>query len=164
MSTGISRRDAIKRAGVAAAGALIQGKIAARGIVQGGTAGGKKTLQIAGREIEWSVSAVSSRTVRITLQPIEADGQPRTIEYDGALVKQIWPAPRAKGRSLAGVETIRCGDVVPRDTVTRHHAFIVWIAQDRPGSHHGFAGRRHCPDLSAGPAKIYPRLFAPGPV
>jgi hypothetical protein len=52
MSMGISRRDVIRRAGVAAAGALIQGRIAARGVAQAGMAGGKKTLQIAGREIE----------------------------------------------------------------------------------------------------------------
>jgi alpha-glucosidase/alpha-D-xyloside xylohydrolase len=114
MSTRISRRDVIKRAGVAAAGALIQGKIAARGIGQGSIAGGKKTLQVAGRAVEFSASSVSPRTVRIILQPIGANGQPQAIEYDGALVKQAWSAPRAKIRSLAGVETIRCGDVVVR--------------------------------------------------
>jgi alpha-glucosidase/alpha-D-xyloside xylohydrolase len=111
MGARISRRDVIKRAGAAAAGALIQGNIAAQAGGQGSAAGGSKTLQIAGREIELSVSSVSSRTVRIILQPIGADGQPQAIKYDGALIQQTWSAPRAKIRSLAGVKTIRCGDL-----------------------------------------------------
>ena len=111
MSKKISRRDVIKQVGVAGASALIQGKIDAHSAVQVGAAGGRKVLEIASRAVELWVSSVSSQIVRISLHPLGQDGQPEALEYDGALVRREWSPPRAKIRSMAGVETIRCGDL-----------------------------------------------------
>ena len=73
----MSRRHALRRAATAAAGALL----APAGWAQ------EKPLEVAGKPVELTLTAVTPQTVRITIQPIE-DGKPKSIPPDAALVKE----------------------------------------------------------------------------
>lgn len=67
-------------------------------------------IQIAGRDIEVSLTTVSPHTVRIQIQPIE-NGKPVPITADGALVKDYWGKPAARLRTISSPRTIRCGEL-----------------------------------------------------
>ncbi len=94
-----NRREALKRITTASASALLgrQGLFAQQ-----------PPVQIAGRPIEVTITAVTSETVRITIQPIE-NGQLLRVPPDGALVREDWGSPALRWRPIAGERHIKCG-------------------------------------------------------
>lgn len=90
MPSPFTRRDAIRRLGVAGAGLALSldGRIL-RG--QGGD------FIVAGRPVEVAVSLVSDVTVRLTVQPVSG-GSPASLA-DGALARDQWALPVARHRS-----------------------------------------------------------------
>src|SRR4030081_1381405 len=97
MKDPISRRDALR--GVAGAGALLVPAIAPAQ---------EKTLEIAGKPVEVTLTSVTPQTVRVTIQPIE-NGQPKAVPQDGALVKEVFGQPQARLRAVAGIRSVKCG-------------------------------------------------------
>ncbi len=77
------------------------------------TKSAKEAVVIAGRSVEIMVAPVSSRTVRISLLPIE-DARPKPIQYDDSLVQQSWAPPRARFRTLAQTESVRLDNLLVR--------------------------------------------------
>jgi alpha-glucosidase (family GH31 glycosyl hydrolase) len=106
MKNPISRRDALKSVATAGAGAFLAPAIA---LAQ------EKTLEIAGKPAEVTLTSVSPRTVRIVIQPIE-NGQPKPVFQDGALVKEDFGQPIAKLRSVSGTRSVKCGDLTVKLT------------------------------------------------
>lgn len=104
MRESVSRREALKSAATAGAGALFGQGIA---LPQGGP------IQIAGRFVEIGLTPVSAQNVRITVVPIEK-GQPQPIPSDGALVRDTWGRPAALLRTLSGSRDVKCGDLAVR--------------------------------------------------
>lgn len=99
----ITRRGILKRV-TTASGVL----------VGGGLAFSKETpIQIAGRPVEVALTEVSSKTVRITIAPIE-NGEPQPVPIDGALVDQDWGRPIARLRMLANSRSVKCGELMVR--------------------------------------------------
>jgi alpha-glucosidase (family GH31 glycosyl hydrolase) len=106
--TGVNRRQALKDAAIAGAGALLTPRI---GLSQ--PLSQPAPLQIAGRPVEIALTAVSPRTVRVTAQGIEND-HPQPIPSDGALVKEGWGQPAVRLRTLSAGRTVKCGDLTVR--------------------------------------------------
>jgi alpha-glucosidase/alpha-D-xyloside xylohydrolase len=65
-------------------------------------------LRIAGKEVEIQFTAVSPRTIRITIQPIAAQAN---IPDDGTLLPAALPAPTAKLRGPARAQSIKLGEL-----------------------------------------------------
>ncbi len=70
----ISRRAVLRNVATAGAGALFASIAAAQ----------DKPIQIAGKSVEVTLTAVTPHAVRIAIQPLE-NGQPKPIPQDGAL-------------------------------------------------------------------------------
>src|SRR5882724_4176077 len=99
--TTLSRRELLKHAGIAGAGALV----GARGAdAQDGA------ITIAGQRVEIAIAAASPLTTRITIAPI-VNGAAQTVRGDGSLVERAWPAPVARLRTIARPTTARVGDL-----------------------------------------------------
>jgi alpha-glucosidase len=58
-----------------------------------------KPILIGGRQVEITVTSVSSHTIRIRLVPLE-NGGPNTVPYDSSPVQENWAAPGMRIRSL----------------------------------------------------------------
>jgi alpha-glucosidase/alpha-D-xyloside xylohydrolase len=101
MKESVTRREALKSAATASAGALFGQGIA---LPQGGP------IRIAGRPVEIGLTPVSAQNVRITVVPVD-NGQPQPIPRDGALVQNTWGPPAARLRSLSGPRNVKCGDL-----------------------------------------------------
>lgn len=70
---------------------------------------GARELRIAGRLAELSLTAVSEHTVRIRLEPLDADGRPQPPRESAALTSQDWPEPKVRLRSLPGPQEFDVG-------------------------------------------------------
>ena len=101
MVKGSNRREALKRIATTGAGALFGTDALSQ----------KALVQVAGRPIEVTVSAVTGQTARVTIQPIE-NGQATPIPPDGALVQAEWETPALRWRPIAGTRHVRCGQLV----------------------------------------------------
>src|SRR5580692_11574710 len=101
MRKSFSRREALKGAATAGAGALL---------VPGLVYPQDSSIQVAGRPVEITLTAATPQTVRITIQPIE-NGQPEPIPPDDSLVKDNWGQPAARLRTLTGPRSVKCGDL-----------------------------------------------------
>jgi hypothetical protein len=106
MKNPISRRDAMRSVATAGAGALL---VPAKALAQ------EKPLEIAGKPVEVTLTAVSPHTVRITIQPLE-NGQPKPVLRDGALVKEDFAQPAARVRVLGGARSVKCGGLTVKLT------------------------------------------------
>lgn len=67
-------------------------------------------ILVSGHPVEVVLTAVSSHTIRVTVQPLQ-DGQPQSVPVDGALIKERWGLPVARLRELAGTRRVRSGDL-----------------------------------------------------
>ena len=74
------------------------------------TAGALLGNEIAGRPIELAITAATSQTVRITIQPI-ANDELLPIPRDGALVQAEWGTPALRWRPIAGTRHVKCGSL-----------------------------------------------------
>src|SRR4051794_16936871 len=99
MKTPISRRDALKSAAQAGAGALVA---SSQALAQ------EKPIEIAGKPVEVAVTQVTPQTVRITIRPLES-GTPKPVPLDGALVKENFGQPAMVLRSFAGTRRVKSG-------------------------------------------------------
>ncbi len=103
MSEPVSRRDALKQLGAAAAGV---------GLMRGGSGRASgRDIVIGGHPSEIAVATVSPATVRITVRPI-VDGHSTGVPLTGALVREDLGTRAASGRSVAAVSRVRAGDLV----------------------------------------------------
>lgn len=102
MSKPISRRDTLKRLSSAGAGVLSCSSLI--------KAAPDTPIQIAGRDVEISVTNVAAKIVRISVLPLE-NGKPQAIPQEGTLLEQEWPKPVARFASLSAERTIRSGDL-----------------------------------------------------
>jgi hypothetical protein len=98
----IPRRQVLKSFGSAGAGVLLGSRT---------LSAQEATLRVTGRPVEISLSSVSPQTVRLSVVPVE-NGRPQAIPYDGSLVQQSWSPPCARLKTLAGAQSVRCGDLV----------------------------------------------------
>jgi alpha-glucosidase/alpha-D-xyloside xylohydrolase len=67
-------------------------------------------IQIAGRPIEMTITAITPQTVRIVIHPIEK-GQLLPIPRDGALLQADWGEPALRWRPIAGTRHVKCGNL-----------------------------------------------------
>ena len=104
MPKSLSRRQVLKRLGVAGAGVAFSG-----GVLRAQT----RSITIAGKPVEIAVASVSPSTVRITALPV---GGPSAVADDGALVAAA--AGKALGRRSTpeSLASIRAGDLTVRFT------------------------------------------------
>ncbi len=96
-----NRREALRSIATAGMGALLGGKAAPAQ---------STPVRIVGRPVEITLTAVTPRTVRITIQPIEND-RALAVPRDGALVKEDWGVPALRWRPIAGTRHVKCGDL-----------------------------------------------------
>jgi alpha-glucosidase/alpha-D-xyloside xylohydrolase len=96
----LNRRQAV-RSTAAAASALFA---PVRALAQ------EKTLELTGKPVELTIIPVTAQTVRITIQPVES-GRLKPVPTDGALVRGDFGKPAATIRSLAGSQSVKCGDL-----------------------------------------------------
>jgi hypothetical protein len=87
-----NRREALKNIATAGAGALLTGEAVFPR---------ERTIEIAGRPIEVTITAITPQTVRVTIHPIE-NGQPVPVPRDGALIQADWSEPALRWRPIAG--------------------------------------------------------------
>jgi alpha-glucosidase/alpha-D-xyloside xylohydrolase len=104
MKIPITRRDALKRIGIAGAGALLP--------VHTTTPSRTEPILIDGRPAEIAVAFVTPLTVRVTISHIE-NGQALPVSNDGSLVKENWASPAARFR-LKGDQTARSAKIAVR--------------------------------------------------
>lgn len=101
MASSFSRRDALR--GMVSAGTLALIEPASALLPE-------LPLSIASGPIEISVTAVSPRTVRITVQATEG-GKAVPLVSDGALLDRSWGSPVARVRALSGSRIVHAGDL-----------------------------------------------------
>ena len=101
MNEKFSRRHALK--GAVTAGALAFMEPVFAKIPEG-------PITLASTQVEVAVTAVTARTVRITVLPIR-DGRAVPLSSDGALVREEWSSPVARLRTLTGPHSVRSGDL-----------------------------------------------------
>ncbi len=106
MSGPVSRRDALKRLGMAGAGLIL-----ARGIIRGQST----DIVVAGKPVEIGVYMLSPSTVRLTVLPIE-NGQATPVPVDGAVVGEGEKRPLARRRVTERFDPVRAGNLVVRFT------------------------------------------------
>jgi alpha-glucosidase (family GH31 glycosyl hydrolase) len=100
MKDAVTRRQALKSLG-SAGGLCIGGPAVAQ----------QSRLQVAGREVEIRVSAVSAHTVRLTLHPL-VDGKPIPVPTDGSLMEQAQNAPSNTLRANFGQRSLQLGSLM----------------------------------------------------
>ena len=98
MSNLVSRREVLARLGTTGAGSLLGVKVAQPGQQQG--AAGARAITVAGRRVEFSATVVSPQTLRLGVLPVLDDGSVEAIADDLVLVKQDWPEPVERIRSI----------------------------------------------------------------
>lgn len=119
MGRGISRREALKTVAAAGVGACLTPPNWYPEL----PFAPESPLRVAGQPAELSLTPVNSSTVRIALLPVAPNGEVTPTPSDGALVRDDWPAPALRVRSLAGVKSVRLGrlrlEVVPAPLTVR---------------------------------------------
>jgi len=124
--TRLSRRDLLKRVGVAGAGAIATPAFVRDPIDldAGRQPPALAAISVGGRSVEVIVTAVSATTTRVTIVPASAD---RSVDIstpafsvDGSLVTRNWPAPAARIASLTERQSVASGGlrvaIAPRET------------------------------------------------
>jgi alpha-glucosidase (family GH31 glycosyl hydrolase) len=101
MKHSITRRDALK--GMASSGTLALIKPASAMLPE-------SKLVVASSHVEVTVTSISARTVRITVQAVK-EGRATPLPWDGALVRDDWGQPIARMRTLGGNRTLKSGDL-----------------------------------------------------
>ena len=101
MKHSITRRDALK--GIASSGTLALIKPASAILPE-------SPLVVASSQVEVTVTSISARTVRITVQALK-EGRATALLSDGALVREDWGQPTARMRTLGGNRTLKSGDL-----------------------------------------------------
>lgn len=106
----LSRRELLKHLSAAGAGACLRAEVATvrKG---GGSSEHADALTVAGWPVEMSLTVVSPRTLRISLLAIRDGGQTLAIGDNLALVRENWPAPVARIRSISEPRIIPCGSL-----------------------------------------------------
>jgi alpha-glucosidase/alpha-D-xyloside xylohydrolase len=77
-------------------------------------------LQVAGRDVELTVTAAGAATVRVSLTPVE-NQRPQPIPSDGSLVRQDWGEPVLRLTSLDAPRAVDLGEarvIVSADPLT----------------------------------------------
>jgi alpha-glucosidase/alpha-D-xyloside xylohydrolase len=103
-----SRRDALKAVAAAGTVAIFE---------RAGADAPDSPLAIRSTPVEVSISAISARTVRVSIQAVR-DGRTEAIGFDGALVERDWGRELAGLRELPASRTLRSGSLVV--TVSPH--------------------------------------------
>ena len=98
MSHLVSRREVLARLGTTGAGSLLGVKAAQPHQEQGTVSA--RAITVAGRPVEFSATVVSPQTLRLSVLPVLGDGSVQPIADDLVLVKQDWPEPVARIRSV----------------------------------------------------------------
>ncbi len=93
-----SRRQMVKGLGAAGAAWLAPDAV-----------GAETGLQIAGKDVEIQLTAVSAHTFRLTVQPV-LEGKLTDIADDGTLLRTAFGAPAAKFRGAARAQTVKLGE------------------------------------------------------
>jgi alpha-glucosidase (family GH31 glycosyl hydrolase) len=106
MTDEISRREALKRIGVAGVGIHASSAFA--------RIGGVAPIVIAGQPAEIRVSTLSASTARITILPLGEDDA--RVSYTGALTNENAGEQRVRGSDAARLSRVRAGDLVVRYT------------------------------------------------
>ncbi|MGC1783483.1 MAG: TIM-barrel domain-containing protein [Acidobacteriaceae bacterium] len=96
-----TRREALK--GIASAGAIALARPSF-------ALPPEAPILVSGHPVEVVLTAVSSHTIRVTVQPLQ-DGQPQSVPVDGALVKEKWGLPLARLRELSGTRSVTSGNL-----------------------------------------------------
>ena len=99
MANSLSRRDALKHLSAASAGALVPASL-----VQAAA------LRVVGREVELSLTSISTHTIRLTIAPME-NGKAQPVPMDGSLALTSWPKPAARLTTLPREKSVRCGNL-----------------------------------------------------
>src|SRR5215467_12902145 len=63
-------------------------------------------IQVAGRDVEIQIAAVSRNAVRLSVLPVR-DGTPISVPMDGSLIKSSWSTPALSLRTLARARDVR---------------------------------------------------------
>ena len=95
----LTRRQLLQQLGATAGAAMIP-----LGVIRGQ----ESPIMVAGKPVEIAVFSVSADTVRITVRPVEAE-KVEAIPYTGALVADEFGAALGRGRTAAGVKSVRAG-------------------------------------------------------
>jgi len=91
-----NRRQVLKAVGMAGiAGAVVKPDAAAA----------EPPLRIAGRDVEIQVTAISDRTLRVSVIPLSG-GRLEAIPYDGALLVRKWREPAVRIRTASRATTL----------------------------------------------------------
>jgi alpha-glucosidase len=88
---------------------LVQG-LGAGLLTAGAGRGADANLQVAGKDVEIQLTAVSPVTFRLTVQPVQ-DRRLAPIADDGTLLRTAFGAPAAKWRGAARAQTVKLGDL-----------------------------------------------------
>src|SRR5579863_5288359 len=68
-------------------------------------------LQVAGRPVELTLSAVSAHTVRLTVSELGSYRTPKPVTDDPVLVQRSWPSPQFRLRSVLPAETVQVAGI-----------------------------------------------------
>lgn len=106
LSEPISRRDALKRLGMASAGIILT-----RSVIRGQST----NVLVAGKPVEIGVYMLSPSTVRLAVLPVEKE-RATTLPVDGAVVGKGEKRPLARRRAHERFSPVRAGNLVVRFT------------------------------------------------
>src|SRR5688572_16427786 len=95
----LTRRQLLQQLGATAGAAMVP-----LGVIRGQEA----PIMVAGKPVEIAVFSVSPDTVRLTVRPVDT-GKPEAVPYTGALVADEFGAALGRGRTEAGVKSVRAG-------------------------------------------------------
>ena len=124
MDSSLTRRDALK-------GMISAGTIA---LVQPATALQQESaITVSSGQVEVSLTTVSPKTVRITVQVFEG-GEVALLPVDGAVVTERPGQTVARIRSLSGSRTIQCGDL---HVTVSDKPLTIRVERALPGSKQG---------------------------
>lgn len=102
----ISRREAAKRLGSAAAALALSPDVLARAK---SSSLDPEPLTIAGQAVELRLTEASARTLRITLLPVSSSGVTGLLPESDVLAQRSWPAPFLKTRSIGSPQKFTWG-------------------------------------------------------
>jgi alpha-glucosidase len=75
-----------------------------------GAQSSESPLSIRSTPAQLTVTAVSAKTIRVTVQPVR-DGKAQPLQADGAVVEKAWAPPLVQIQSLSAPKTFRSGNL-----------------------------------------------------
>jgi len=69
-------------------------------------------LQIAGRAVEATLTAVTEKTLRLSISPLDNSGTPVLVPNEPVIIKRNWVDPVLRLRSITGQQTVKAGGLV----------------------------------------------------